>query len=46
MNIKGGKAKRTKTSAADQNVLICIGLLEKNEEENVLKLKRGKKAAL
>ena len=44
--VKGGKAKGTKTSAADQEVLIYIGLLEWNEKENVLKPKRGKKVAL
>ena len=44
--VKSGKAKGTKTSAADQEVLIYIGLLEWNEKENVLKPKRGKKVAL
>ena len=44
--VKGGKAKGTKTSAADQEVLSYIGLLEWNEKENVLKPKRGKKVAL
>ena len=44
--VKGGKAKGTKTSAADRKVLIYIGLLEWNEKENVLKPKRGKKVAL
>ena len=44
--VKGGKAKGTKTSAADQEVLTYIGLLEWNEKENVLKPKRGKKVAL
>ncbi|PFX14874.1 hypothetical protein AWC38_SpisGene20936 [Stylophora pistillata] len=44
--VKGGKAKGTKTSATDQEVLIYIGLLEWNKKENVLKPKRGKKVAL
>ena len=44
--VKGGKAKGTKTSTADQEVLIYIGLLDWNEKENVLKPKRGKKVAL
>ena len=44
--VKGGKAKGTKNSAADQEVLIFIGLLEWNEKENILKPKRGKKVAL
>ena len=44
--VKGGKGKGTKTSAADQEVLIYIGLLEWNGKENVLKPKRGKKVAL
>ena len=44
--VKGGKAKGIKTSAADQEVLIYIGLLEWNGKENVLKPKRGKKVAL
>ncbi|PFX26960.1 hypothetical protein AWC38_SpisGene8335 [Stylophora pistillata] len=44
--VKGGKAKGTKTSAADQEMLIYIGLLERNEKEHVLKPKRGKKVAL
>lgn len=44
--VKGGKAKGNKNSAADQEVLIFIGLLEWNEKENILKPKRGKKVAL
>ena len=44
--VKGGKAKSRKTSTADQEVLIYIGLLEWNEKERVLKPKRGKKVAL
>ena len=44
--VKGGKAKGRKTSTADQEVLIYIGLLEWNEKERVLKPKRGKKVAL
>lgn len=44
--VKGGKGKGTKTSAADEEVLIYIGLLEWNEKQNALKPKRGKKVAL
>ena len=44
--VKGGKAKSRKTSTADQEVLIYIGLLEWNEKERVLKPKRRKKVAL
>ena len=44
--VKGGKAKSRKTSTADQEVLIYIGLLEWNEKERVLKTKRRKKVAL
>ena len=44
--VKGGKAKSRKTSTADQEVLIYIGLLQWNEKERVLKPKRRKKVAL
>lgn len=44
--VKGGRGKGTKTSAADEEVLIYIGLLEWNEKQNALKPKRGKKVAL
>ena len=44
--VKGGKAKSSKTSTVDQEVLIYIGLIEWNEKDSVLKPKRGKRVAL
>jgi hypothetical protein len=44
--VKGGKSKAGSSSKNEQDVLIFIRLLEWNEKEGILKMKRGKKVGI
>ena len=44
--VRGGKSKAGSSSKNEQDVLIYIRLLEWNEKERILKMKRGKKVGI